>query len=281
MHDIFPSSVVNQSYNGNSLLDAIYGVDAKTMKILAKPLSFTVNVKMIVSTNKYLRRLTVIDGSIGNELAKGTIDFWLSLVNFVGFPTIFSCRKMNMHIGTFIYPNSKSILTKQYGNYRIKMSFHASCSAVIVSLITITCVIIKVSILKFDTKVWTLHNVTRILIGVTIKYDPQKVSGRIFFLCLILIYATFSMKVMESFLDIYLYQKSYVKLSSLKKLMDAGIVPYLVNQTKWVLCDNSDNAATRRLCQNSETLAEFKDMYECVANLLSDEKESVKGCQIF
>lgn len=277
MNDQAFSSAVKHNFSRNNILDATSGIDVEIAKTLAKTLNFSINMRVIISDKKYFKfpNENVTHFDISSGLKNGTLDFWLTLVRWVG------CIRNDVHcstnLGILLYPNVISLLTKQYGTYRIHMPVHVFLGAFITSFITIACIIISISKLKFDMKVWTLPNIMAILIGNAITSEPQKVSERIFFLCLMCIYILFSVNFIDILMDLYLYQKSYLELTSLDNVIDAGTVIYLTNETKRKLCQQS-SSILRRFCQNANPYEYIGQ--NCVDTLLADKSRSVKGCDI-
>lgn len=269
-----PHVMVDENYDGNNILDAIYGIDVEMSKTLAKMLNFSFNVKAIVSPNKRLTKFNATMGHVLQGILNGTLDYGFNTVNSIGIPSMY--YQSNRSIGAFLYTSTISILAKQYGSYTVFVPFHGLLSI----LVIITCITILVLVLKFDVRVWTSHNVTKILIGRPIYPEPQKVTERIFFLCLTIIYVVFSIRMMESLLSAYYYKKTYSQLGTLNDTVNADIVPHIVDGTKQVIHQlyKNDNVL-QTLAKNSKTLASYGDMKNCLFALLSDNIKSVNGCE--
>lgn len=256
--------------DGNNALDNIfYGLSCEVMRTLTKALNFSINIHTINSRSETnIAKL----GDIRVALENGTIDFWYTFVNWKG------CHYKNktgclygQKLGIFLYPHPNCILVKQYGNIKLHIPFN---TLILNAVLTITCIIILILIRKFDAKAWTLQNIMKILMGGSVTSEPQKISERIFFLYLTFIYIIFSVQVIDS-----LYQKTYSELASLKEMVNAGIVPFLLNHTRRKLGKREDSVL-QQLSENSETLADYRDMSDCVIALLNDANRTVNGCEI-
>lgn len=276
-----PNVMVDENYNGDNVLDAIYGIDVEISRALAKKLNFSFNVKAILSNNKHLTRFnTTMMGFIYEGINNDILDYSLNLAANIGRPSMRGYED-NIQLGTFLYKVSPSILAKQYGSYKVNMLSHIISSIVL----TITCILVFVSVLKFDKKVWTFYNITKILIGISINPEPQKIGERILFLSLTFIYVVFSVNIMENLLSVLFYQKTYIQLETLNDTINAGIVPSMVNQTKQILLnhatsDSESDSVLRILAQNSKTLGSFSCVKNCLISLLNDNVRSVNGCEV-
>lgn len=272
LHEEFPAVVVIENYNANSIWDAIHGIDVEIIQALVKTVNFSVDVKQIYSENKYLQKFnTTSQRSILHEFDNS--DFSFNLVTVLGRPTMEGYT--DCKLGTLLYPYSYSILTEQNGTYRISMAFYV----IIFALIMTVCIVILTLIFKFDVKVWTLYNIFTILVGRSIKPEPQKVNERIFFLCLTIIYIIFFTHIMEHLLNLHFYQKIYPKLDLLEELIEFKIVPHIVNHTINLML-NSNDKVLQDLAKISESLEAYPDIDDCVSTLLSKEVRSDNGCQI-
>lgn len=270
----FPAVKINKKYKGNKILDAIYGIDVQIFQVLKKTLNFSLNVKMVVTDNEHFRTSNTTVQDIYDGLEAGTLDFYINLVSLIGRPSMEGYT--NVKPGTFLYPYSYSILIKQYGTYEITSP---ALYYIIAVLLTITSITIIVLVLKFDATVWTLHNTIQILIGGSIQPEPRKISERIFFVCLIFTYVTFSMRAMENLLKLYMYDKAYSEFNCLNDIIEAKITPYIVDHIKQ-LTNRSDDGVLQILNKNSKTLSTYNDIDECVVALIHEQNRSVQGCQI-
>lgn len=269
-----PHVTIKENYKRNNMLDAMYGIDVELTKTLAKRLNFSINIRGIVSNSKYLHTSNMTMGDIYKGFETGKLDFGLNLAAIIGRPTI--TKDYTVNLGTFMFTTSASILVKQYGTYKVHMPFHI----ILIVLLTITCITILALLLKFDNKIWTYHNVTKILMGQTIQHAPRKINERIFYLCLALIHVLFFVGITESLLNIFIYQKTYLQLKTINETINAGIVPYIVDFTKQVLLKHTNDSVLKRLIEKSNTLETYDIMKNCWFSLLNDKARSVNGCQI-
>lgn len=264
-----PGVEVIRNYDKNNILDAIKGIDVEIMKTASQALNFSFNVKEIYSggrIEKFSEPLhDLIDG-----LKDGTLDFGFNLAWMLGRPTM---ESYNEQMGTFLYPCQYSILIKQYGTYNMEMEVYV----IFHTVLPILFISVLVLIMRFERKVWTPINITKILIGQSIAHHPQKASERVFFLCLAVMSSMFFASIIHCFLSAY--KTFYVDFTSLDEAMDAGIVPYMVNETKQSI-SNIHNSVLQTLIETSKTLMHYDDIDYCVTNLLNDENRSVNGCQI-
>lgn len=267
----FPAVVVNPNYNGSNILDAIHGIDVEIIKTMSRTINFSLNVKAVESQMKHLKKFNATIRSINEEIEAGRMDFSFNLLSVVGHRSSLRTNRL----GTFLYPYSYSILIKQYGTYRINIPLYTIFSV----LLTISIIVVLVFVLQFNVKVWTLNNITKILTGGSITPEPQKLSERIFFMCLTFAYFVFSVKIIGRLLHLYLYQKSYLQLTSLSELKNASIVPYMVSHSKQMIIHSNDSYLIK-IAKDSESLATYGDIDDCVSNLLNKEVRSVNGCQI-
>lgn len=267
----FPGVIINENYTGTNILDAIHGADVKLIKTLARAMNFSLNVKGVELENNHTCKCSISWESFSEKLQASEMDFNLNFISVQG-PNL---KGQKWKFGTFLYPHSYVVLIKQYGTSEMNiMPFYAIFGVLLIT----PSIALMVFMLKFDVKVWNLHNIINLLTGGSIH--PEKVSERIFFCGLELAYFLFSMMIMETLLNLQYYQMNYIDARRLNDLKNAGIIPHIVNHTKYTLA-SSESYDLSMITEHSKTLEDYTSIDDCVTDLLSDEMGTVNGCQIY
>lgn len=204
---------------------------------------------------------------IGSCLIDDEIDYVVEWTDTTNFPLFIFAMDI---LGKLVLQSTRSFLIKQYSDDEFKVTLIITISLG-VSLICITMFILR---RKFNEKVWTLYNMIKILIGVTIRPEPQKMSERIFFLCLTFIYCIcFADIVQES-----LKTSNYKELNTLKDITDVGIVPRVTpGIIDTLLSGNEDDIG---MVKNLIFYDDTDGINKCLSYIIQDDKRNYNCCEV-
>lgn len=248
--------------------------DIKVAKTTTKTLNSKIEFKKIslaYPTEKVTTNLSSTECvEVGNCLLSDEVDYVVEWIDTNNFQLIVNTMDI---VGKWVRPlATKSFLIKQYSNNKLKLTL-----IITVSLgVSIMCVLMLLLRSKFNEKVYTLYNIIKILIGIAVRPEPQKMSERIFFLCLTFVYCIcFADIIQESFKT-----SNYREINTFKDITDAGIVPRVYSGVKELLLAGSEDEV--KMAENLIVYDVYDRgaMNQCLSFFLQDNVQNYNCCEV-
>lgn len=201
------------------------------------------------------------------------IDYKIEWMMTVFFPTSVSPSQVsnNAMFGKIHISGSNSLLLKQYGSLEVQFSL----ILVIALALIILCVFALILRTKFNDKVWTIYNITKIFLGVNIRPEPKKISDRMFFMVLVFVYSVFFTDVIEKTFSVY----NYKEINTLNDVVESGLVPYVNERVKHEL-SMSGIESDRKFAKLSIPYFKRPEYAKCIKGLLEEGAQKYNCCEI-
>lgn len=245
--------------NYSTLFTSLSGTESFIIQEIAKAMNFSVEIQIFNGTG-----FDIVQG-----LSDETIDFSISTIDIVGRPNMHHVIKIETSI--FIYSFPIHLIVKQYPDYKTKIANNASIIAIAYVVIVM---VFKLSVwlLKFDSKTWTVYRITQILIGNSLSIAGNRMVERIFFLCLVSAYMTFSPNISNMLLQINFGDKKFITFKTLQDAVDADIRSCMDSITMKNFKRYSNDPRLEKLLENM-----LADCDSCLDSLLTKD-ETLNGC---
>lgn len=78
-------------------------------------------------------------------------------------------------------------------------------------------------LLRLRSNIWTIYNITQILLGNSVSISPQGIAEKMFFMLLIHACATFSVDFLDMLIQINFHEEEYIDFETLEDVVNANI----------------------------------------------------------
>lgn len=180
--------------NHSDLSISTYGAESLIVQSLAKAMNFSAVNRTPGGAIELL-----------DYLFNNSIDFSAST---------FRARSRRTLRSTLIHSYSERLVFRQYPKQKIDRPNNSiTIASIFVAIVVIFSIIARC--LNFDSEIWTIGNITYVLMGNSFSTGLKSTIERIFFLCLIYVYITFSSDLVNMLTQINFHENHYAKLESL------------------------------------------------------------------
>ncbi|OXU18562.1 hypothetical protein TSAR_006235 [Trichomalopsis sarcophagae] len=200
-YDSIPSSLLTD--------DLMFGKDARVIESISSASNFS--FKLSVATSY----------EVIYFVANGIVDF---SATFFQAATPLENQTPTYRTSIFVQSSSTHLLVRQYPKFKTVMT-PKSIIVVIVFALVVVVFIISVWLLKLDFQTWTVYNVIQLLIGNSVTFEIRTFKERIVFICLVLVFVSFSTCMLDTALQIFLRKKTYDTLDTIHDALNIGIRP--------------------------------------------------------
>ncbi|OXU29723.1 hypothetical protein TSAR_017110 [Trichomalopsis sarcophagae] len=273
-YDEPPDVMIDQSYQGKEILNALFGYQVLMARIIAEVLNFTLHVKLVTEPNLDLTRFNVCYYKEIEALKENRIDFMINHVTITGRTPV---HLLKHEISDFFSPETYHILVKQKTTYLYNI-FENFKIPLIVAAIYLVFFTILSKLLRHDGNVWTIKNMTKIVLGISINERPRYFVQRLLFLYLALLSIVITTNLLDVLLLSYIDHKTVLKLRTLQDLLDSGITPSLSNNVKTV-AKAFNNTVLQQVINISQPMENYGNLEYCLKLLVEDDND-VSGCDL-
>ncbi|XP_058804373.1 uncharacterized protein LOC131671727 [Phymastichus coffea] len=266
----FPDLIVDNSYTGDNLWNALKGQNVDLMNAVAANLNFSIKVTAAWDSYYDLSKFNVSYNP--NALKNRLADFLSPGLTLKGF----EAHDYKYEYCCFVSVDPNYIIVRQYGTKMLQLSFYY----VGLSITGIAVIILFSVLLRryYKSEFWSALNTAKILLRLQVAPAPRTVVEKYFMLFVTCLSILFVEHILEEIMNIYLIEDNYRELKTLQDLLDSGIIPSISKYTRDLI--NSKNSVYLKILSNkSRVLDSYGSTEDCVSQLIHN-LNRVEGCEI-
>jgi hypothetical protein len=275
-NEYFPNVLFPKEFNQNNIWEQLNGCDVLLTNILAEKLNFTIELKIIFSEDIKLKLLNSSYSNLADPLNDNFINYVVNIDYVMGTQSL---EEYSFSPGLFLEQGSFYFIVKQYSNSKIKFSENFIVILAIFIVIAVISICF-VRLVNFNNKIWSIYNITQILIGTSIINTPERVSQRILFAFISFVSLTFTSSFMEQLFNIYIDEQEFLDLTTLKNLIDSGIIPSISKHTQKFYASTINENFQHILSISKLIDNKYANIgaSKCIIQMIND-LDNVRGCE--